>query len=96
MYKIEWTEYSKEDYEKLDGNQKVFVDNALDKIKIRGMDSGNPLNGALIGCNKLKNKRLGLRVIFSKVKNKIEVIQIVVIGKRSNDDIYNIASIRLK
>ncbi len=96
MYQIEWTEYSKDYYEKLDGSQKVFVDKALDRIKLHGINSGEPLRGNLVGCNRLKNKRLGLRVIFRKVQNKVEVIQIVAVGKRSNKDASNTASARLR
>lgn len=96
MYKIEWTAYSKEDYEKLDGSQKVFVDKALDRIRICGMDAGSPLRGNLAGCNELKNNSQGLRVIFRRDKDKVHVIQIVVIGKRNNNHIYNIASGRVK
>lgn len=96
MYQIKWTEYSKDDYEKLDGSQKVFVDKALDRIKVDGMSSGQPLGGNLAGCNRLKNKRLGLRVIFREVHGKVEVIQIVIIGKRSNNDVYKTAAMRLK
>ena len=52
MYSIVWTEYSKDDYEKLDGSQKVFVDKAINPIKLNGMDSGEPLRGNLAKCNK--------------------------------------------
>lgn len=83
MYSIVWTEYSKDDYEKLDGSQKVFVDKAINPIKLNGMDSGEPLRGNLAKCNKLKNKRLGLRVIFREVIGEVEIIQIVGIGKRN-------------
>ena len=96
MHQIEWTEYSRDDYDKLDGSQKVFVDKALNRIKLRGMDAGQPLHGALAQCNKLKNKKMGLRVIFREVQGKFEVIQVVVIGKRDKDTVYKIAENRIK
>ncbi|MCC5890816.1 MAG: addiction module toxin RelE [Alkalibacterium sp.] len=95
MHQIEWTEYSKEDYDNLDGSQKVFVDKAIERIKLRGMDAGQPLHGALAQCNKLKNKKMGLRVIFREVEGKFEVIQIVVIGKRDKKTVYKIAENRI-
>ncbi|MFL2106610.1 type II toxin-antitoxin system RelE family toxin [Desemzia sp. FAM 23991] len=95
MYQIEWTEYSKDDYDKLDGSQKVFVDKALNRIKLRGMDAGQPLHGALAQCNKMKNKKMGLRVIFREVHGKFEVIQVVVIGKRDKETVYKIAENRI-
>lgn len=95
MHQIEWTEYSKEDYDNLDGSQKVFVDKALNRIKLHGMDTGQPLHGALAQCNKLKNRKMGLRIIFREVQGKFEVIQIVVIGKRDKNAVYKIAENRL-
>ena len=95
MHQIEWTEYSRDDYDKLDGSQKVFVDKALNRIKLRGMDAGQPLHGALAQCNKLKNKKMGLRVIFREVQGKFEVIQVVVIGKRDKETVYKIAENRI-
>ena len=96
MHQIEWTEYSRDDYDKLDGSQKVFVDKALNRIKLRGMDAGQPLHGALAQCNKLENKKMGLRVIFREVQGKFEVIQVVVIGKRDKETVYKIAENRIK
>lgn len=96
MYQIEWTEYSRDDYNKLDGSQKIFVDKALNRIKVRGMDAGQPLHGALTNCNKLKNKKMGLRVIFREAQGKVEVIQIVVIGKRDKETVYKIAENQIK
>lgn len=95
MHQIEWTEYSKDDYDNLDGSQKVFVDKAIKRIKLRGMDAGQPLHGALAQCNKLKNKKMGLRVIFREVQGKFEVIQVVVIGKRDNKTVYKTAENRI-
>ena len=95
MYQIEWTEYSKNDYTKLDGSQKIFVDKALNRIKLSGMSAGQPLHGSLALCNKLNNKKMGLRVIFREVQGKVEVVQIVVIGKRDNETVYKIAENRL-
>lgn len=95
MHQIEWTEYSKKDYDNLDGSQKVFVDKALNRIKLYGMDAGQPLHGALSQCNKLKNRKMGLRIIFREVQGKVEVIQIVVIGKRDKNAVYKIAENRL-
>ena len=95
MYQIEWTEYSRDDYDKLDGSQKIFVDKALNRIKMYGMDAGQTLHGALAKCNKLKNKKMGLRVIFRESQGKIEVIQVVVIGKRDKKAVYKTAESRM-
>ena len=67
----------------------------LDRIKLRGMAASQPLHGSLAQCNKLKNNKMGLRVIFREVHGKVEVIQIVVIGKRDKKTVYKIAENRL-
>ena len=95
MYQLEWTQYSKDDYEQLDGSQKIFVNKALDRIKLRGMEAGQPLQGNLAQCNKLKNKKMGLRIIFRNVEGTIQVIQIVAIGRRDKEKIYKTAEDRL-
>ena len=38
---------------------------------------------------------MGLRVIFREIKGKVEVIQVVVIGKRDNETVYKVAENRL-
>jgi mRNA interferase RelE/StbE len=94
-YSLEWTDDSSRDYDNLDGSQKLFVNKALARIKSLGMEAGQPLHGALVGCNKLKHKKLGLRVIFRKSSKGIRIIQIVAIGKRADGEIYAIAKHRL-
>ncbi|WP_313467504.1 addiction module toxin RelE [Carnobacterium sp.] len=96
MYQIEWREYLKGDYNKLDDSQKIFVDKALNRIKVRGMDGGQPLHGALTKYNKLKNKKIELRVNLREVQGKVKVIQIVVIGKRDKETVCKIAENQIK
>lgn len=95
MYQLEWTQYSKEDYEQFDGIKKIFVNKALDRIKLRGMEAGQSLYGSLAQCNKLKNKKMSLRIIFREAKGSIQVIQIVAIRKRDKEKIYKMAEKRL-
>ena len=95
MYEIEWTQYSKDDYNGLDGSQKVFVDKALDRIKLLGMKAGQPLNGDLALCKKLKNRKMGLRIVFREANGNVEVIQIVAIGKREKETVYKAAEKRI-
>ncbi|WP_142829744.1 type II toxin-antitoxin system RelE family toxin [Planococcus soli] len=95
MYQLEWTQYSKEDYEQLDGSQKIFVNKALDRIKLRGMEAGQSLHGNLAQCNKLRNKKMGIRIIFREAEGTIQVIQIVAIGKRDKEKNYKMAEERL-
>gem|GEM_PF-613462 len=95
VFALEWTEYSKADYDSLDGSQLVFVNKALDRIRLLGMQAGSPLEGNLIGCRKLKHRKLGLRVVFRQSDKGIQIIQIVAIGSRSDATVYRQAKSRL-
>lgn len=55
------------------------------------MEAGQSLHGNLAQCNKLKNKKMGLRIIFREAEGTIQVIQIVAIGKRAKEKNYKMA-----
>ncbi|MGV2927637.1 addiction module toxin RelE [Macrococcus capreoli] len=95
MKKIQWTRYSQKDYENLDGNQKIAVDKAIDRIKINGMLEGEYLRKELTGCKKIKHRKLGLRIVFREIDNKIEIIEIICIGKRADNEVYKTAVKRI-
>ncbi|BBM16379.1 MULTISPECIES: type II toxin-antitoxin system RelE family toxin [Enterococcus] len=94
-YKIKYTSASKKDYEKLDNSQKLQIRKSLKKIEEFGLDTGQPLRGKLADCKKMKHKKLGLRVIFKQSDLGIEIIEIVVIGKRNEKEVYREAEKRL-
>jgi mRNA interferase RelE/StbE len=95
MYEIEWNEKSRKEYDSLDGSQTVFVDKALDRIRIQGMNAGRELHGKLSMCRKLKHKKMGLRVVFRESTKGIEIIEILAIGKRDKKEVYKNAEDRL-
>lgn len=88
IYQLQFFEQAKEEYDKLDGAQLIFVDKGLQRIRFLGMQAGAPLHGQLEGCNKLKNKKMGLRIVFTQKDQKIQIIQIVAIGKRRRNEVY--------
>jgi len=90
-----FNEFSKLDYDNLDGSQKKQILKSLIKIEENGMNTGQPLHGILWDCRKLKHKKMGLRVIFKQSMIGIEIIEIVTIGKREDDEVYKIAAMRL-
>ena len=94
-YTPKFTEFSRLDYKKLDGRQKKQVLKSLAKIETLGMDAAQQLHGVLWDCRKLKHKRLGLRVIFRQAAHGVEIIEIMVIGKREEDSVYAVAAKRL-
>lgn len=91
MYKLLYMQGVHEDLKNLDGSQKILVNKSLKRIQERGMQAGEPLKGQLAGCNKLKHKKAGLRVIFRESLHGIEIIEIVAIGKRSESEVYRTA-----
>lgn len=94
-YKIKFTPASKKDYDKLDNSQKLQVRKSLQRIEEFGLSTGQPLKGKLADCKKMKQKKLGLRVIFIQSDLGIEIIEIVVIGKRDEKEVYKEAEKRL-
>ncbi|MDT6980685.1 addiction module toxin RelE [Levilactobacillus zymae] len=95
-YQIQYLASAKGDYDHLDGSQKILIDKALNRIRLRGMQAGQPLRGALAGFNKLKHKRAGLRIIFTQENQQIKIIEIVAIGKREDKKVYHLAEQRIK
>lgn len=98
-YKISFLEeVISKDLPKLDGSQLVFVKKGLRRIKEFGMNCGQPLHGKLTGYRKLKNRKMGLRIIFGRNSETsgINIIDIVAIGKREKLEIYKIAQERIK
>ncbi|UUX32781.1 addiction module toxin RelE [Fundicoccus culcitae] len=99
MFKLEWFEEAKKDYDKLEGSQKIQVNKGLQKISERGMSAGKRLEKREVDlsmCREIKLKRLGLRIIFRESSKGIEIIEIIVVGKRSDNEVFRIAKERLR
>ncbi|WP_206854526.1 addiction module toxin RelE [Candidatus Enterococcus mangumiae] len=95
IYEVKLTEKSKIDFQQLDNSQKQQILKSFMKIELHGMQTGQQLRGKLKDCRKLKHKRLGLRVIFRESNFGIEIIEIIAIGRRSDNEVYTIAEKRL-
>ena len=101
MIKVNFLKKAQEDYDALDGSQKKWVEASVERLKIRGGEIGEPLHKSatndLRGCKKLKNKSLGLRIVFRVIASgECEIIEIIVIGKRSDSEVYHMAGKRLE
>lgn len=99
-FDIVFIEDAKEDYRKLDGSQKKFVDIALAKIEFRADELGNELtkknDSNLIGCRKIKFRKIGIRIVYRIVGEQAEIAEIISIGKRGNNEVYKNAAKRLR
>ncbi|PNZ70646.1 addiction module toxin RelE [Staphylococcus croceilyticus] len=89
MYRLKYHKKAAKEYIKLDGHQRKIVDIGLNKIRVYGMNCGQPLHGPLSGCRKLKKRNDGLRIVFRETVNDIEIIEIIAIGKRNKSEVYN-------
>lgn len=94
-YDLDFFKEAQKEFDRLDGSQKIFVNKALQRIRNQGMQAGVPLSGALEGCNKLKHRKLGLRIVFRQAHDQVQIIQIIAIGKRDSFEVYRDAEIRL-
>lgn len=98
-FDVVFIEDAKEDYRKLDGSEKKYVDIALAKIRFRADELGDELikkgDFNLIGCKKIKFKKIGIRIVFRIVGDQAEIVEIIAIGKRRKDEVYKDAARRL-
>lgn len=99
-FDIVFIEDAKEDYRKLDGSEKKYVDIALAKIQWRADELGEKLtkkgDSNLIGCKKIKFRKIGIRIVFRITGDHVEIVEIISIGKDRNDEIYKNATKRLR
>lgn len=94
-YHVEFYDEAKREYKHLDGSQLVFVKKAIVRLEHFGMIAGTPLHGKLAGYRKLKNKRMGLRIVFGQDHSEINIVDIIAIGKRSDSEVYEDAEARI-
>ena len=94
---------AKKDLEGLAGNQRILVAKAIEKLRQNpvsmfeggyGKPLGNKGGRNLTGLLKIKLKDAGLRIVYKLIQTETEMI-IVVIGARSDEEVYDIASKRV-
>lgn len=99
-FDVIFIEDAKKDYRKLDGSEKKYVDIALAKLEFRADELGEALtrkrNSNLFGCKKIKFKKIGIRIVFRIVGSQMEIVEIISIGKRRDEEVYKDATKRLK
>ena len=102
-WEIRMLKEARADFEALDGSQKTIVKKALVKVSanplpVREGGYGKPLGshsaGNLTGLLKIKLKRHGIRIVYKLFKER-ETMVIIVIGMRSDSDVYESAKSRL-
>jgi len=103
-WKLLYLPEAEKDYHSLDHNQQLIVTKAIDKICSNPLPAeeggfGKPLGHKrglnLTGYLKVKLRKEGIRIVYTLVRTKSEVI-VVVIGMRSDDEVYEIAQKRIQ
>lgn len=98
-YKIEFLPDAQKDFEALDGSIKkeaVKKIDSLTKNPFLGKPLGNKYGIDLTGFYKLYLAKKKYRIVYHLIGKYIEVIEIVGIGKRDQEEIYRLAARRLK
>lgn len=99
-FEVVFIEEARKDYKKLDGSIKKLVNVALAKMKERADELGEDLTSKygmnLIGCRKIKFRKVGIRMVCRIVGDKAEIAEIIIIGKREDNEVYQEAYKRLE
>ncbi|ABK02751.1 addiction module toxin, RelE/StbE family [Arthrobacter sp. FB24] len=99
MAKVHLTDDAKEDLRDLDGSAKKIVLKAIlkleDQPELRGQPLGSKKTGNLTGLRKLVVGDRDWRIVY-RVEDDGSVCVVWVIGKRADDEVYEIAMARLK
>lgn len=102
-YELEYHPSIQDDLEKLDNSQRLQVKKVIDKVKKNplpkseggyGEPLGNKHGKNLTGCCKIKLLKLGIRIVY-KVIREDNIMRVIVVAVRADDEVYNIANSRV-
>jgi mRNA interferase RelE/StbE len=102
-WSVDYTEDAKKDIKDLDNSQTSQVIKAIGRVSQNPLPNteggyGNPLGNKgstnLTGLLKIKLVKLGIRVVYKLVRTD-EVMKIIVVAARADDEVYEIAARRI-
>lgn len=102
MYKVKVIDEAQHDLDKLDGHMRMQVFKGIKKVSKNplpvneggyGKPLGNKNGNNLTGFFKIKYKKIAIRVVYTLVRSD-EVMNIVAVCSRDDDDCYNVAEKR--
>lgn len=103
-WKVIYAPKVKIDIMSFDKSQRDQIQRAIDKVSQNplpnteggyGKPLGNTNETALAGCLKIKLRRIGVRVVY-RLKRTERGMEIIVVGIRSDNEVYKTAAERLK
>jgi mRNA interferase RelE/StbE len=101
-WSVEFTPDAKADRAGFDVSQKGQIDKAIYKVAKNplpqseggyGKPLGNKRGQNLTGLLKIKLLKIGIRIVYKIVRDK-EIMRIIVIAARKDDEVYDIAAYR--
>jgi mRNA interferase RelE/StbE len=98
-YEIEFLPDAAKDLDGLSGSLKKHAGKKIDALSrnpFLGRPLGNKLGIDLTGFYKLYFAKKKYRIVYRLIQERIEVIEIVGIGKRDKEEIYKLIAKRLK
>ncbi|MDA8077682.1 MAG: type II toxin-antitoxin system RelE/ParE family toxin [Nitrospiraceae bacterium] len=98
-YKIEFIPEAGKDFEALDMSLKKDAGKKIDALSINpflGKPLGNKLGIDLTGLYKLYFHKKRYRIVYRIMEERVEVLEIIGIGKRDKEEIYRLVAKRVK
>lgn len=93
---------AEKEFQALDGSVKAIVAKKMAILKYRADEIGeechNTDTAQLAGCRRIKFRDTGIRVVYRITDQHVDVLQIVqiiTVGKRENEEVYQLAASRL-
>ena len=98
-YKIEFLPDAEKDFDALDGSVRKEVAKKIDSLAenpFLGKPLGNKFGIDLTGFYKLYVAKKKYRIVYHLIGKYVEVIEIIGIGKRDKEEVYQLVARRLK
>ena len=104
MWKVEYLREALEDIKKLDSSQRMQVVKAVNKVAVNPLPQteggygkllGNKGGTTLVGYCKIKLLKLGLRVVYTLVREN-SIMKVIVVSTRADDEVYILAQKRIE
>ena len=102
-FSVEYTDKAKADLKAFDNSQAKQIRKLIDKVSKNplpkseggyGTPLGNKRGKDLTGLCRIKLLKLGIRVVYKVIRDG-DIMKIIVIAARADDEVYNIAAERI-
>ena len=98
-YKVELIPEAGDDFNSLDGSVRKQISKKIDSLSenpFLGESLGNKFGIDLTGFYKLYVIKKKYRIVYHLIGDRLEIVEIVAIGKRDKEEVYRLVAKRLK